>query len=146
MQDDSLSDPERSASDVGPLVDALGRADRAGAPQPDWNRFMLEIERPALGSRIPLALTAMLRPAAELGRPAVAGALAATFTGVALGTWLAVAFDRGPTATALATTSYSGSSLLDDDAASGLDSYLAEDSAEPTSTGDTLPGSTEDRR
>jgi hypothetical protein len=146
MHDDSQSDPERSASEVGPLVDALGRADRASAPRPDWNRFMQELERPALGSRIPLALTAIVRPVAELGRPAAAGALAATFTGVALGTWLAVAFDRGPTATALATTSYSGSSLLENEVESGLDSYLAEDGTEPTSTDDTLPAPAEDRR
>ncbi len=115
---------------------ALGRAERdAASPPPAWSAFTARLERPPLISRLPLDLVVALRPLGELGRPAMAGALVAMCAGVAFGTLLALSFDRGPTAVALASTSYAGSNLLDGEDP-GLDTYLDDgDSGEPLPAG-----------
>ena len=142
MRDDSALPP---IDEVDAALLALGRADRDSAPAPDWNVFVRQLSRPTLAARVPLALTGVLRPMAEFGRPAVAGTLVATLAGVALGTWLAAALDRGPTATALASTDYTGSTLLDGDPA-GLDAYLADGGSTDAAADDTLPSGSEGAR
>lgn len=113
----------------------LGRAERDGAASPPtWSAFAARLAQPRPMSRVPLNWVTALRPLSEFARPAMAGTLAAMLTGVALGTWLALAFDRGPTVAALASTSYSGSSLLDGDEP-GLDMYLGSNES-----GDVAPG------
>lgn len=145
MRDDARGRTDLPPHDVDAALAALGRADRASAPPPAWNVFVRQIDRPTLAARLPLGLTAVLRPMAEFGRPAVAGTLAATLAGVALGTWLAVAFDRTPTATALASTDYTGSTLLDGDDP-GLDAYLMEGTSSDLPSVDTLPSGSEGAR
>jgi len=135
MQDDSALP---TIDEVDAALVALGRADRDAAPTPNWSIFVRHLNRPTLAARVPLALTGVLRPMAEFGRPAVAGTLVATLAGVALGTWLADTFDRGPTATALASTDYTGSTLLDGDPA-GLDAYLVDAGSSDAAADDTLP-------
>jgi hypothetical protein len=138
MRDDVRGRTDLPPHDVDAALAALGRADRASAPPPAWNAFTRELDRPGLAARVPLRLATVLRPLAEFGRPAVAGTLVATLAGVALGTWLAVAFDRGPTAAALASTEYTGSTLLDGDDP-GLDAYLADGTSGEVPADDTLP-------
>jgi len=126
-----------TAPDLEAALAALGRAERSAAPPPAWTLFVARLERPSLTDRLPLVLATAVRSSSDLARPAMAGTLVAMSAGVALGTWLALALDRGPAATALESTSYAGSSLLTGDGP-GLDTYLGVVDSEDSS-GDTLP-------
>jgi len=136
-----MHEEDSGGTAIAAEVAALGRAERGAATAPPgWSAFSARLERPPLASRLPLVLVIALRPLGELARPAMAGTLVATCAGVALGTWLALAFDRGPTAVALAATSYAGSNLLDGDDP-GLDTYLGDGDSEALPADETLPES-----
>ena len=109
---------------LGKALTELGRAERASGPPPDWAEFTARLERPGLLDRAPLALAAAMRGAGAFLQPAAAGAIAAGLAGLALGTWLALSFQRAPV-TGVEAQLYEDSSLLDDEASALAASYFA---------------------
>lgn len=91
----------------------LAQADRTAARGIAWAALATRLERPRLADRLPLDVWAAWREAGVLLRPAVAGTMVATLAGLALGTWMALATQRG-TSQALATEPYSVSTLVSD--------------------------------
>jgi hypothetical protein len=122
---------------LGKALSELGRAERTSEPAPDWAAFAARLERPGLLDRAPLGLAAAVRGAGAFLQPAAAGAVAATLAGLALGTWLALSFSRGP-ATGADSQAYEDSSLFDDEASVLAASYftLAGDGATEDSPAD----------
>jgi len=99
---------------------------------------------------LPLAVAGALRQTTGLLQPAVAGGVAATFVGLALGTWLALASQRR-VPEAQASDPYDYSSLVDDGASGLAASYLdasasdntensGDDPGAPTASGDSSGG------
>lgn len=125
----------------------LGRAERGLQTPGMWARVHQRIERPALAVRMPLGVAAVWRGFVDLARPAVAASLAAAAVGLSAGTWLAIAAQRGPTGAALASETYTGSSLVSESPA-GFAEYLSstdsndfdDDALDPAARGDTLAG------
>jgi hypothetical protein len=93
----------------------LGRAEVQAAPGVRWSIVARRLERPRLADRLPLGVVLAWRQAGALMRPAVAGTAVATLAGLALGTWLGVASQRG-TSQAVASEPFTVSNLVDDGA------------------------------
>ncbi len=124
---------------VGTLLSELARAERQAASPPVWAQVAARLEQPRVLDRLPVGLAGALRPTRAFLQPAVAGGVAATLGGLALGTWLAIAFHRAA-ATSLAVEPYAASSLVDDGA--GLaDTYFALGADSPGASETATPGS-----
>ena len=101
--------------DLRAALAGLLQADRDAAPGISWTALSSRLGRPPLADRLPLGAVALWRQTSEFLRPTVASTAMATVAGLALGTWLAVASQRG-TSEALATEPFTVSNLVDDGA------------------------------
>jgi hypothetical protein len=108
---------------------ALARADLASAPGVPWARLAERLEAPRLADRLPLGVVLAWRQAGALMRPAVAGTAVATLAGLALGTWLGVASQRG-TSQAVASEPFTVSNLVDDGARGLAAAYFGDSESE----------------